>query len=401
MKLGLDSLSEYLSEYHRNEKVGLLCHAASFTSSGQHAINLLENEPAIELSTIFGPEHGVTGVAADMEEVATSRTKNGTPIFSLYGSSRDTLTPTSEMLSELDLLVIDLQDIGTRYYTYIYTMAFCLQACAKARVPVVICDRPNPLGGIKIEGNLQTDGFDSFVGEFPLPVRHGMTIGEMARYLNEEHQIGASIFVVEMCGWERKWLWNETKLTWFNPSPNMRSPHAALLYPGACLLEACNISEGRGTSSPFELCGAPWIDAEKLMHDLSALKLPGIEITPTNFTPDSRKFAGEECFGARLQITDPENFQAYQFGVALLSAFYNNNPESFAWRTPLGNPPHKGFDAGPYEFNLIHPAIDLLTGSCQIRESINNGNSWANLQKICATNIPLNFQNSRAQALLY
>lgn len=377
MQLGIDSLAAYLDTHYHDARLGLLCHAASVTSTGQHAVDVLGTDPKRwRLTTLFGPEHGIASRAEDMERVATTQDPKGHTIYSLYGNSPDSLRPTAIMLANIDCLVIDLQDIGTRYYTYIYTMAFAMSACAERNIPVIVCDRPNPIGGVATEGGRGDQRFASFVGWYPLPVRHGMTIGEVARHFNREHGIGATITILPMHGWQRAWHWEDTGLPWINPSPNMRSVAAALLYPGKCLLEATNISEGRGTATPFELCGAPWIDGVQLAKKLEALCLPGIAVAPVTFTPTSRKFSGQLCGGIRCTVTDRSTFAPYQFGLALLWALHALDPARFGWRTPQGNPPHTGLDAGPYEFNTVHPAIDLLTRGNQVRQAIDRGRGW-------------------------
>lgn len=406
MQLGIDQLADYLTQHHRGARIGLLSHRPSRTQAGIPAIPLLATNAAWTLTTLFGPEHGGAGRAADMEGVATTREPStGLPLYSLYGDSLASLRPTTTMLNNLDCLVIDLQDIGTRYYTYIYTMAYCLEACAAAGKPVIVCDRPNPLNGVSIEGRVVEPGFASFVGQYPLPNRHGMTIGELARYFNAAYRIGASLEVIPLHGWQRDWYWEDTKLPWINPSPNMRSPTAALLYPGLCLLEATNISEGRGTATPFEICGAPWIDGEVLANKLRYLHLPGIAFTPITFTPEHRKFSGQRCGGIRLTITDRSAFRPYAFGLALLWTVASlhvatENPKEFGWRTPAGNPPHSGLDAGPYEFVTDRPAIDLLTGSRAVRNGIDHEMPWLLLQHLAGPT-PDEFLQQRQRFLLY
>lgn len=395
MRLGLDRLSDHLRSRWRGARVGLLCHAASRTSDGNHAIALLADNAAWRLTTLFGPEHGMAGRAQDLERVASGRDPStGLPVYSLYGDTPASLTPTPAMLTEIDCLVIDLQDIGTRYYTYLWTMALCLQACAAAKKPVLVCDRPNPITGVTIEGPLNAPGFASFVGLYPLPIRHGMTIGEIARYLNEAHHLGARIDVLPMEGWRREWHWDATGLVWTDPSPNMRSLAAALCYPGLCLLEATNVAEGRGTDTPFEICGAPWIDGKTLAAGLRDRQLPGIAVTPTQFTPSARKYAGQSCGGVRLTITDREAFRSYEFGLALLQTLATSN--NFRWRDPQGLPP----DDGPYEFVVDRPAIDCLTGSSHVRQALAAGARWPMLRLLADPPAP-DFLAQRSRYLLY
>ncbi|MBI2346851.1 MAG: DUF1343 domain-containing protein, partial [Deltaproteobacteria bacterium] len=375
MRVGLDLLPDHLLAHHRGARVGLLCHSASIACDGRHAAEILAANSAWRLATFFGPEHGVAGLAQDLEGVSsTTDPATGLPSYSLYGDSFASLTPTTAMLRDIDLMVIDLQDIGARYYTYIWTTALCMKACSKAGKIVIVCDRPNPINGLTIEGPFPLPGYESFVGLYPLPVRHGMTIGEIARYCNWGHRLGAQLEVVPMDGWRREWYWDETGLPWRNPSPNMRSLTAALLYPGACLLEATNIAEGRGTNTPFEQCGAPWIDGDALADQLRELSLPGIAFASTEFTPTARKYAGQLCHGVRFTIADRATFRPYEFGLALLHVLATHHlvtrqPQRFRWRDPYGTPP----DDGPYEFAVDLPAIDLLTGSSRPRAAIDRG----------------------------
>ncbi|MBI4237724.1 MAG: DUF1343 domain-containing protein [Deltaproteobacteria bacterium] len=406
MQLGIDQLTDGLAHYAAETRVGVVCHAASVDSRGRHITTYFTDRQPGQLAALFGPEHGITTTAQDMEHVSTHADQTtGVPIYSLYGDSPASLRPTAAMLHGLDLLVIDLQDIGTRYYTYIYTMAFCLEACAAAQIPVVVCDRPNPINGVSVEGPLVQPGFDSFVGHYPLPVRHGMTIGELAMHFNKAYHLGAAVTILPLRDWDRASYWESTGLSWRHPSPNMRSVAAALLYPGMCLLEGTNISEGRGTETPFELCGAPWIDGEILANKLRHLRLAGIDYTPVQFTPTSRKFAGQQCGGVRLHVTDRDAFRAYEFGLALLWTLSTlhvatENPREFGWRTPHGNPPHTGLDAGPYEFVIDRPAIDLLTGHDTVRQGINRETPWLLLKRAAGPTPPA-FLDVRRAALLY
>lgn len=374
MKLGLDHIADHLRAKWKGARVGLLCHAASVTSDGRHARNILASSGEWKLTTLFGPEHGASTSAQDMEPVPplprrrTSANNTGPtaaiPTFSLYGATFDSLSPTPRMLADVDVLVVDLQDIGTRYYTYIWTTALCLRACARVGKPVIVCDRPNPINGVTVEGPTIEPGFESFVGLYPIPVRHAMTIGEVAQHVNTKHGIDAQLEIVQMDGWRREWYWDETGLPWVNPSPNMRSLSAATLYPGLCLLEATNISEGRGTSTPFELCGAPWIDGKDLARKLCQTDIGGIGIEAIEFTPLARKYADKKCGGVRFTITDREKFRPYEFGLTLLRTLATF--KGFRWRDPSGYPP----DDGPYEFVTDRPAIDLLTGSPAVRREI-------------------------------
>jgi uncharacterized protein YbbC (DUF1343 family) len=280
------------------------------------------------------------------------------PIYSLYSETRE---PTAEMLRGLDLLVIDLQDIGARIYTYIYTMANCLRACARHAVPVIVCDRPNPINGVDVEGELLAPGFESFVGQFPIPMRHGMTIGELARLFNEHFRIGAALEVVKMTGWEREMYADETGLPWVMPSPNMPTLDTAIVYPGTVLFEGVMLSEGRGTTRPFELVGAPGIEAERFAREMNDLGLPGAFFRPAVFEPTFQKFARQPCGGCQIHVTDRTAFKPVLTGAALIAMFRRFAPETFAWRQP------------PYEYEHDKLPIDILAGSPQLREQIEAG----------------------------
>ena len=362
MRLGLDILLTQQRELLQGKKIGILSHQASLNSQGKHIIDLLTAEKkAWQVTTLFGPEHGVAGKAQYMEPVeSTTHTPSGLPLHSLYGKSLKNLSPTKAMLKNIDCLVIDLQDVGSRYYTYVWTALLCIEACGKNSKEVIVCDRPNPINGVMLEGELNNKGYTSFVGLYPLPVRHGMTIGEIAHFINDTHDLGCNLKIVPMEGWHREWYWEETGLKWINPSPNIRSPLQALLYPGMCLLEGTNISEGRGTDFPFELAGAPFIQPTKLIEALGEFNLEGIEFAPAEFTPASdQKLGGKLCKGVRFKVTDRKNFKPYATGLAFLWAlYYLYNEEGFQWR----------FE--PYEFIEDIPAVDLLTGGATVRQAI-------------------------------
>jgi uncharacterized protein YbbC (DUF1343 family) len=280
------------------------------------------------------------------------------PVYSLYSETRE---PTAAMLQGLDALVIDLQDIGARIYTYIYTMANCLRACERHGVPVIVCDRPNPIGGSAVEGALLAPGFESFVGQFPIPMRHGMTIGELARLFNEHFGIGARLEVVAMEGWRRDMYADATDLPWVMPSPNMPTLDTAIVYPGTVLFEGILLSEGRGTTRPFELVGAPWIEAERFARGLNGLGLPGVHFRPAVFEPTFQKHAKQACGGCQIHVTSRDTFRPVLVGVALAGAFRRADPGRFAWRQP------------PYEYEHDKMPIDILAGSAVLREQIDAG----------------------------
>ncbi|MDO8519409.1 MAG: DUF1343 domain-containing protein [Deltaproteobacteria bacterium] len=339
------------------KRAALLAHPASIDSRFVHRIEWARKR--YDLVKLFGPEHGIHGTAQDMDSVESSADPlTGLPVKSLYGATFDSLKPTQEDLRGIDVFICDLQDIGSRYYTFIYTMAFCMKACAESGIKMIVIDRPNPINGLHVEGPLLQKGFESFVGLYPLPVRHGMTIGELALYFNQEEKIGCELEIVRMKKWRRKMFFDETGLPWVPPSPNMPTPDTALVYPGMCLLEATQMSEGRGTTRPFEFFGAPYIQAEKLAVSLNKLKLPGVFFRPLHFRPNFQKWAGQNCQGAQIHVTDRKKFRPYLMGVSVLKTVMEMYPDDFQWRDK------------PYEFVSDIPAIDLLTGSDEFRKGI-------------------------------
>ena len=360
MLLGLNILLRDNQKFLKGKRLGILGHQASLDSKGRHILDLLVPSKEWKVTTLFGPEHGITTAAQDMEPVASGAHKpTGLPIHSLYGHSEKELKPTEAMLKNIDTLLIDLQDIGSRYYTYIWTTMMCMEVCAKFKKQVIVLDRPNPINGITMEGESNRSGYTSFVGLRPMPVRHGMTIGEIARYINDTDDLNCDLTVIPMEGWRREWYWNETGLKWTNPSPNMRSPLEALLYPGMCLLEGTNISEGRGTDIPFEIAGAPFINSKELLEALQEFRLPGIRFESVDFTPDRQKWEKKLCHGIRLFVTDRSIFKPYVTGLAVIWSLYTlYHEKGFAWRME------------PYEFIEDIPAIDLLTGDTTVRQAL-------------------------------
>lgn len=377
MKLGNENLLIKYSDLLEGKKIGILAHAASVDSEGTHIIDKLvkgERTGNYKVTAVFGPEHGLEGRAQDLEPVSGGKLKvqgKTLPVFSLYGKTFSSLSPTPDMIRNIDLLLVDLQDIGSRYYTYAATMAFCMRVCQAVGVEVVVCDRPNPINGIDVEGRVVDPKFRSFVGMFPIPVRHGKTIGELARLINDNDKPKRDLLkVIPMTGWEREWYFDKTGLKWVNPSPNIRSLTAAILYPGMCLLEGTNISEGRGTHTPFEICGAPWMDGEELLKEMRSLKLKGVDYERTVFTPTSRKFKGERCEGLQFIITDRSLFKPYLTGLALIYTVAMMYPKDFKWRRE------------PYEFVTDIPAIDLLTGDGTFRKLVDKKRPFEDIAKL-------------------
>jgi len=338
----------------------VVCNPASVDGDLNHIADSLAAHRGTRLTAIFGPQHGFrSDVQENMIESGHARdAARHVPVYSLYSETRE---PTADMLRDVDLLVIDLQDVGTRIYTYIYTMANCLVAARKHGVKVIVCDRPNPIGGDGVEGPMLERGFESFVGLYPLPMRHGMTIGELARLFNDEFGIGADLEVIPMQGWSRGMYFDATGLPWVLPSPNIPTPDSTVVYPGTVLFEGTNVSEGRGTTRPFELLGAPWVDAEPFAAALNELGLPGVRFRPAVFEPTFHKHAQTSCGGCQIHVLDRATFRPVETGVALLAAFRASDPDRFRWRDP------------PYEYEHDKLPIDILAGSTGLREQIEAG----------------------------
>jgi len=366
VSLGTDRL--LASSRLDGRRVGIVCNPASIDRELRHiADRLIETagppgsaRHGARLTAIFGPQHGFrSDVQENMIETGHARDAlRRVPLYSLYSETRE---PTAEMLRDVDLLVVDLQDVGTRIYTYIYTMANCLVAAKKHGITVIVCDRPNPIGGDAVEGPMLVPGFESFVGLYPLPMRHGMTIGELARLFNDAFGIGADLEVVTMEGWSRGMYFDETGIPFVLPSPNIPTLDSAIVYPGTVLFEGTNVSEGRGTTKPFELLGAPWVDAERFTDGMNALALPGVRFRPAVFEPTFHKHAHTSCGGCQIHVLDRAAFRPVEAGVALIAAFRAADPERFRWRDP------------PYEYEHTLLPIDILAGSSELREQIEAG----------------------------
>ncbi len=342
----------------------MICNASSVTSQLAHAADCFAAHPAIDLVRLFGPEHGLRGDAQDMIAVEGQSVdrQTGLPVHSLYGAQVESLKPPPSLVEDLDVLVFDIQDVGARYYTYVYTMAFCMEVAGRVGVPVVVCDRPNPIGGVEVEGNAVQPGYASFVGEFPIANRHGMTAGELAHFFSAECGIDCDFQVVEMTGWERSMAFHETGLPWVQPSPNMPTEDTALVYPGMCLFEGTLLSEGRGCTRPFEIVGAPYIDgavwARETTRELQASGYTGFGLRPLVFLPTFHKHARIPCGGVQVHVTDRERFRPLMLATALLKAAWRLWPEQVQWRTE------------EYEFVTDPIAIDLLGGTDALRKEI-------------------------------
>ena len=385
MKLGSEIL--LASPRLNGLRVGVLANPASIDRNFHHIADLMARSQGHTLTAMFGPQHGYQSNLQDnmIETPHVKDARRDIPIFSLYSETRE---PTPEMLALIDVLVVDIQDVGARIYTFIYTVANCLRAAARAGIPVIVCDRPNPIGGVAIEGPTLEPGYESFVGQFRMPMRHGMTVAELALLFNDHFGIGAELEVIPMQGWTRATYWDATGIPWVMPSPNMPTVDTALVYPGMCLVEGTELNEGRGTTRPFELAGAPFIDGYALAEAMTKMDLPGCALRPVVYTPTFHKHGKVANGGIQIHVTNAEAFKPYRTGVAFLKACHDLAPSQFQWR-------HRA-----YEFVDKIPAIDLLAGNARLREGIDAG---ASLDDLLAR-LPRDegaFAEERAEYLLY
>jgi len=366
VKSGIDIFEKALDKKFHGLKAGVLIHPASVNRKLIYTKEVLLNTKKIKISAFFGPQHGIFGNTQDnmIEWEGFIDKSTGLPVYSLYGKTRK---PTSEMLKDIDILIIDLQDVGARYYTFIWTMALCMEAC-EGKIPLIVLDRVNPIGGIITEGPLLKKIFTSFVGLHPLPVRHGMTIGEIALYFKDNFYPKVDLTVIYLKNWKRKLWFNETGLHWVMPSPNMPTLDTATVYPGMCLLEGTILSEGRGTTRPFEIFGAPFIDPAKLVKRLNEFKLKGVFFRPLYFTPTFNKFSGQLCGGVQIHVIDREKFKAFKTAVAILLTIKEIYPQINIWREP------------PYEYEFEKLPFDILSGSDRLRKDIEEGKSLKDME---------------------
>lgn len=344
------------------QRIGIVSNPASVDHDLQHIVDLALGNEKLTVAALFGPQHGFrSDVQDNMIETPHAEFEGGSrriPLYSLYSDTRE---PTADMLRGLDALVIDLQDIGTRIYTYAYTMANCMRACRRHGVKVIVCDRPNPINGVDIEGITLEPGCESFVGLFSIPTRHGLTMGELARLFNDHFGIGADLEVVPMEGWSRDSYWDATGLHWVMPSPNIPTLDSAIAFPGTVHIEGTNASEGRGTTRPFEIVGAPWIKAEKFAAALNARGLPGAYFRPVVFEPTFQKHARVTCGGCQIHVLDRQAFKPVLTGMAIIDQMRAADPASFAWKPP------------PYEYEHDKQPIDVIAGAKWFREMIDAG----------------------------
>ncbi len=360
VQTGLDVFDKKWPRQLTGSRAGLLVHPASVNRRLKHAVDCLLESKKIRLKALFGPQHGIRGETQDnmVEWKGFRDKKTGLPVHSLYSRTRK---PGPSMLTDIDVMVIDMQDAGSRYYTFIWTMDLCMQACHEAGRSVVVLDRPNPIGGAITEGPVLDTDFASFVGRRPLPVRHGMTAGEIACYLKEEFYPSLDLHVIPLQGWRRKMWFDETGLPWVMPSPNMPALDTAAVYPGMCLLEGTNLSEGRGTTRPFEIFGAPFIEPDVIVKRLGEFRLPGVVFRPVFFQPTFQKHAGRPCGGAQIHVTGRERFRAFKTGAAVIMAALELYPRHFRWKQP------------PYEYETEKMPIDILAGTDRFRRELEAG----------------------------
>ena len=357
---GLETLLEKFPSELAGKRIGVLCHAPSITRYFEHITDVLYHSSDCGLTAIFGPQHGIHGQTQDnmIEWQSERHPLYDIPVFSLYGEQRK---PTAKMLGNIDALVIDLQDVGTRIYTYIWTLKLCIEACSEAGLPIWVLDRPNPAGCLQFDGPVLKKDFFTFVGGASIPLCHRMTLGEMALWLKEEYFPGARVNIVWMKNWIRTLQYKETGLPWVLPSPNMHSPRTTIVYPGTVLTEALNLSEGRGTTLPFELFGAPFINAEKLKHNLELRGIAGCKFRVHNFIPTFHKFAGETCYGLQLHVTDIKQFKPVETALEIYAAIIETTPDG----SLTFNPP-------PYEYENNLMPFDILSGDAGMRECLIN-----------------------------
>ena len=382
---GIEVLQEEHLDLLRGKRVGLVTNPTGVDRRLRSTVDLLAQHPDVQLVALFGPEHGVRGDAQAGAHVGPARDRaTGLPVHSLYGEHRE---PTPAMLEGIEVLVFDLQDVGARFYTYPYTLAGVLRAARRAGIPVIVPDRPNPVGGLGVEGPVLEPEYASFVGMIPVPIRHGMTLGELARLFNQEFGIGAQLQVVPMRGWTRAQAEPGRVLPWVMPSPNMPTPDTARVYPGTALLEGTNISEGRGSTRPFEIVGAPFVDADALAARMNALHLPGVQFRPLWFTPTFSKHAGQLCGGVQLHVTDREAFAPVRTGLALIKTIHDVYPDQF--RFLQGN-----------ATNQDRPFFDLLAGNAWIRQAILDGQPLESIEARWQPELR-RFEELRRRYLLY
>ncbi|WHY00919.1 DUF1343 domain-containing protein [Neobacillus sp. DY30] len=382
-RLGVEVLLQDEIELIKDKRVGLITNPTGVDQNVTSIVDLFFNHPDVNLTALYGPEHGVRGSAqagAYVEQYTDEKT--GLPVYSLYGKTKK---PTPEMLSNVDVLLFDIQDVGARFYTYIYTMALAMEAAKENNIPIIVLDRPNPISGTKVEGPVLEDKYSSFIGEYPIPVRHGMTVGELAQLFNSEFGIGADLTVVEMEGWKRNMYFDETPSEWVLPSPNMPTLETAIVYPGAALIEGTNVSEGRGTTKPFELIGAPFINGDNLASKLNSYKLPGVTFRAASFIPTFSKHANVLSHGIQIHVTDRNSYKPFETGLYIVKTIHDMYPNDFQFRAP---------NAAGISF------FDNLVGNGSIRADIEAGKTVEEMKSAWQSSLD-EFNENREKYLLY
>jgi uncharacterized protein YbbC (DUF1343 family) len=387
IKLGVERLLEEQLQLLQGARVGLICNQASVNHAFRHAADLFHEHPDVDLRALFGPQHGIRGDVQDnmIETEHTMDRETGLPIHSLYSETRE---PTEAMLKDLDVLVFDMQDVGCRIYTFAYTMANAMIAARKFGKRVIVCDRPNPINGAGVEGNVLEPEHASFVGQYAIPTRHGMTLGELARMFNEHFELHCELDVVKMQGWERDCWHDETDAPWVFPSPNIPTLDSATVFPGTVHFEGTQISEGRGTTRPFELIGAPYINPQEYARSLNEENLPGVFFRSCIFRPTFQKHGGISCGGVQLHVLDRNIFEPVRTGLVMVKVAYDLCREDFRWKEP------------PYEYVYDRNPFDVIAGTSSVREAIESGTSIEDMKQSWAGNLN-DFMQVRESYLLY
>ena len=385
--LGIERLCESRLDLLRGARVGLLCNQASVDHELRHSADLLWSHPEINLTALFGPQHGIRGDVQDnmIETPHVTDAETGLPVYSLYSETRE---PTEEMLEEVDVLVCDLQDVGCRIYTFVYSIANCMRAAARLGKKVIVCDRPNPIGGVEVEGNVLELEFASFVGQFPIPTRHGMTAAELAGMFRGVWGLDCELELLTLEGWGRELWFEETGAPWVMPSPNIPTPDSTAVFPGTVHLEGTQISEGRGTTRPFELVGAPYVEAARFARELEGLGLPGVRFRAANFQPTFQKHAGRTCGGVQIHVRERKVFEPVLTGVALVKAFFDLYRDEFLWKEP------------PYEYVYDQNPFDVIAGTDRLRKSLERGDSLEEIKASWEGGLKA-FKEMREKYLLY
>jgi uncharacterized protein YbbC (DUF1343 family) len=387
VKLGLENILGEKVEILKGLRVGLICNQASVDHNYQHAADLFFENSNINLTALFGPQHGIRGDVQDnmIETAHSTDVATKLPVYSLYSETRQ---PTEEMLGNLDALVFDLQDVGCRVYTFIYTMANAMRACAKFGKRMFVLDRPNPIGGIAVEGSILEKGHESFVGQFPIPMRHGMTVGELALLFNKEFGLNCDLQIVEIEGWSRNLYFDETDAPWAMPSPNIPTVDTTVVFPGTVYFEGTQVSEGRGTTRPFEIVGAPFVNANDFADALKSLELDGVKFRPINFLPTFQKHSGEVCGGVFVHVLDREAFEPVFTGIGMVKVLFDMYPGDFKWKN------------SPYEYVFDRNPFDVIAGTTKLREQIEQKTSVKEIKKSWEKDIE-EFCQIRSKYLLY